>query len=71
MIYAGRKVTRKEIPEKTGERREGDPSTLDASSEKASSVLGWKPTRTSVEKIIQDAWNWHVANPNGFEKDVK
>jgi UDP-glucose 4-epimerase len=71
MIDAARKVTGKEIPEKTGERRAGDPSTLVASSEKASSVLGWKPTRTSVEKIIQDAWNWHVANPNGFEKDVE
>jgi UDP-glucose 4-epimerase len=71
MIDAARKVTGKEIPEKTGERRAGDPSTLVASSQKASSILGWKPTRTSVEKIIQDAWNWHVANPNGFEKDVE
>ncbi|WP_210469778.1 UDP-glucose 4-epimerase GalE [Sporosarcina sp. 6E9] len=71
MINAARIVTGREIPEKTGERRAGDPSTLVASSEKASSVLGWKPTRTSVEKIIEDAWNWHVANPNGFEKDVE
>ena len=70
MIDAARKVTGKEIPEKIGERRAGDPSTLVASSEKASTVLGWKPTRTSVEKIIQDAWNWHVSNPNGYEKDV-
>ena len=70
MIDAARKVTGKEIPEKSGERRAGDPSTLVASSEKASSILGWKPTRTSVEKIINDAWNWHVANPNGYEKDV-
>ncbi|WP_172370041.1 UDP-glucose 4-epimerase GalE [Sporosarcina jiandibaonis] len=70
MIDAARKVTGKEIPEKSGERRAGDPSTLVASSEKASTVLGWKPTRTSVETIIQDAWNWHVANPNGYEKDV-
>ena len=70
MIDAARKVTGKEIPEKSGERRAGDPSTLVASSEKAATILGWKPTRTSVEKIIQDAWNWHVANPNGYEKDV-
>ena len=70
MIDAARRVTGKEIPEKSGERRAGDPSTLVASSEKASSILGWKPTRTSVEKIIRDAWNWHVTNPNGYEKDV-
>lgn len=71
MIEAARKVTGKEIPVQSGERRAGDPSTLIASSDKASSVLKWKPTRTSIEKIIQDAWNWHVNNPNGYEQDVK
>lgn len=70
MINAARKVTGTEIPVKSGERRAGDPSTLIASSEKATTLLGWQPTRTSIEKIIQDAWNWHVNNPNGYQKDV-
>ena len=70
MINAARKVTGTEIPVKSGERRAGDPSTLIASSEKATTRLGWQPTRTSIEKIIQDAWNWHVNNPNGYQKDV-
>jgi UDP-glucose 4-epimerase len=70
MIDTARAVTGKEIPEKSGERRAGDPSILIASSDKAAIVLGWKPTRTSIEKIIQDAWNWHVSNPNGYQKDV-
>lgn len=71
MIETARRVTGKEIPTKSGERRAGDPAVLIASSEKAATVLGWQPTRTSIEKIIQDAWNWHSSKPYGFQKDVK
>ncbi|MBO0600649.1 UDP-glucose 4-epimerase GalE [Sporosarcina sp. E16_3] len=71
MIDSARSVTGKEIPEKSGERRAGDPSILIASSDKAATILGWMPTRTSIEKIIQDAWKWHVNNPDGYTKDVK
>jgi UDP-glucose 4-epimerase len=67
IIATAQHVTRKEIPVKIGERRSGDPSTLIASSEKAKTVLNWKPTRTSITKIIEDAWNWHVNHPNGYE----
>lgn len=70
MIDAARKVTGKEILEKSGERRAGDPSVLIASSEKAATILGWQPERNSIETIIQDAWNWHVNHPNGYQKDV-
>lgn len=70
MIDTARKVTGKEIPAKTGERRAGDPGVLIASSKKANQVLGWQPTRTSIEKIIQDAWNWHKDHPNGYSKGV-
>jgi UDP-glucose 4-epimerase len=66
IIDMARKVTGKEIPAKIGERRAGDPSVLIASSEKAKRVLGWKPSRTNIERIITDAWNWHVNHPNGY-----
>lgn len=66
MVDAARKVTGKEIPASIGERRQGDPSTLIASSEKAKKVLGWNPTRTSIETIIKDAWNWHSNHPTGY-----
>ena len=39
-------------------------------SEKAKKVLGWKPEFDSLEKIIEDAWNWHRNNPNGFNKKL-
>lgn len=71
MIDAARKVTGKEIPAQAGERRAGDPGILIASSEKAKRILGWQPTRTSITTIIEDAWNWHVHHPNGYEKDVE
>ncbi|MHC1681809.1 MAG: UDP-glucose 4-epimerase GalE [Clostridiaceae bacterium] len=66
IIEVARKVTGHPIPEVLSERRAGDPSRLIASSEKARNILGWAPSKTSVEKIIEDAWNWHKNNPNGF-----
>ncbi|AXI10515.1 UDP-glucose 4-epimerase GalE [Oceanobacillus zhaokaii] len=71
MIETARTVTGKEIPAVIGERRAGDPSTLIASSEKAKQILGWNPERTSINRIITDAWNWHSKNPNGYRKVVK
>lgn len=68
IIDCARKVTNIDIKEKIGERRAGDPSKLIASSEKARKILGWNPTKTNVENIIKDAWNWHSKNKNGYEK---
>ncbi|ASN04156.1 UDP-glucose 4-epimerase GalE [Virgibacillus necropolis] len=70
MIETARTVTGKEIPVESGERRAGDPGVLIASSEKAKRVLGWKPSRTSITTIMQDAWNWHTTRPNGYGEGV-
>ncbi|WP_413374971.1 UDP-glucose 4-epimerase GalE [Alkalihalobacillus sp. 1P02AB] len=70
MIETARTVTGKEIPAQIGERRAGDPSTLIASSNKANNILGWSPKRTSITKIIEDAWKWHSTNPKGYGEDV-
>ncbi|WP_164667847.1 UDP-glucose 4-epimerase GalE [Virgibacillus doumboii] len=67
MIDAARNVTGKEIQAEIGERRAGDPSVLIASSDKAKKVLGWNPTRTAITKIMEDAWQWHESNPNGYK----
>jgi hypothetical protein len=34
---------------------------------KAREVLGWKPQFPEIEEIIESAWAWHEANPNGYE----
>ncbi|MCU7556124.1 UDP-glucose 4-epimerase GalE [Macrococcus capreoli] len=61
------KVTGIEINKVIGERRAGDPSTLIASADKAKNILKWNPTRTQIDKIITDAWNWHSNNPKGWD----
>ena len=66
VIDTARKVTGHPIPEVEVPRRAGDPAMLVASSEKAKSVLGWKPEHDSLEEIIASAWNWHKNHPNGY-----
>src|SRR5690606_20464108 len=66
MVETARKVTGIDIPAKIEPRRGGDPSRLIASSDKAKRVLGWNPQRTSIQKIIEDAWNWHRTHPQGY-----
>lgn len=69
IIDTAKSITGRDIPSKIGERRPGDPAMLIASSDKAKNILGWKPKRTSIDIIIQDAWNWHSKYPNGYEKE--
>ncbi|POO15017.1 UDP-glucose 4-epimerase [Streptococcus thermophilus] len=67
ILEAARKVTGKEIPAEKSGRRPGDPDTLIASSEKARTVLGWKPQFDNIEKIIESAWAWHSSHPKGYD----
>lgn len=67
MLEAARAVTGKEIPAEVVPRRAGDPAQLVAASEKARSILGWKPAYTDIKDIIRTAWNWHVSHPHGYE----
>lgn len=67
VIEATRKVTKHEIKVEVQGRRAGDPARLIASSEKAMTELGWKPKFSSLEKIIESAWKWHMNNPHGYE----
>jgi UDP-glucose 4-epimerase len=68
IIAASRKYTGREIKAVDADRRAGDPDSLIASSEKAQSILGWKPKYESLEDIITSAWKWHSENPNGYLK---
>ena len=67
MIAAAEKATGRSIKVEIGARRAGDPAQLIASSEKARSVLGWKPQFTDVEQVIGTAWRWHEYHPHGYE----
>lgn len=67
VISTARAVTGHPIPAETVPRRAGDPTQLVASSEKAMSVLGWKPKYDDLNIIVSSAWVWHKSHPNGFE----
>ncbi|MCI8342685.1 MAG: UDP-glucose 4-epimerase GalE [Firmicutes bacterium] len=66
VIEAARTATGLDILSQDGNRREGDPAQLVASSEKAMNVLGWNPVHNSLEEIISSAWKWHKNHPNGY-----
>jgi UDP-glucose 4-epimerase len=68
VIDVARHVTGHPIPATTTPRRAGDPAQLIASSEKAKTVLGWKPQFDDLETIVSSAWNWHKNHPHGFEE---
>ncbi len=68
VIDTARKVTGHPIPAVVSPRRAGDPAQLIASSEKAKSVLGWKPEHADLEEIIASAWKWHKNHPDGFNE---
>ncbi len=66
VIEIARNVTGREIKAVIEPRRAGDPAVLVASSDRARKELGWNPTRSALENIIQSAWNWHVSRPDGY-----
>jgi UDP-glucose 4-epimerase len=66
VLEAAREVTGKEIRAMVGPRRAGDPSVLIASSEKIKRELGWQPQFQDLRVIIQSAWKWIQAHPNGY-----
>jgi UDP-glucose 4-epimerase len=67
VIETAREVTGRDIPFENAPRRAGDPPQLVGDSRKAREVLGWKPQFAELEKIIQSAWKWHTAHPDGYE----
>jgi UDP-glucose-4-epimerase GalE len=59
VIKKTEEVTGRKIAYNTQPRRKGDPAVLLASKEKAERILGWTLRHSSIESIIQTAWDWH------------
>jgi UDP-glucose 4-epimerase len=66
VIETARRVTGKEIPVRMGPRRPGDPAVLIASSDKIKSELGWQPQFQDLGLIVESAWRWMQAHPDGY-----
>lgn len=58
VIEVARQVTGRDIPVRVAPRRQGDPPRLVASAERIAGELGWRPTRPTLEDIIESAWRW-------------
>ncbi|HEY4308122.1 MAG TPA: UDP-glucose 4-epimerase GalE [Pirellulales bacterium] len=61
-----RRVSGREIPVRLAPRRPGDPAELVADASLARRVLDWQPRYPELEQIVETAWRWHSAHPQGF-----
>jgi len=59
VVRTAEKVTGRPVPRFDAPRRQGDVAVLLASKAKAEQALGWKPRLSSLETIVETAWNWH------------
>jgi UDP-glucose 4-epimerase len=67
VIETARDITGHPIPAEVGPRRPGDPAVLIASSDTIRRELGWEPRYPNLHDIIEGAWKWHQAHPNGYQ----
>jgi UDP-glucose 4-epimerase len=67
VIEACRKITGHPIPAELAPRRPGDPDKLIAAPKKANEILGWIPQNSDMNTIVESAWKWHQAHPNGYK----
>lgn len=66
VIETARQVTQKPIPIRIEPPRAGDPSRLVADSERAHSLLGWRPAYPDLAAIIRSDWEWRTRHPHGY-----
>ncbi len=68
VVDISREITGRRIKADIAPRRPGDPARLIASAKKAHKVLGWRPQYPDLRQIIESAWKWHLAHPNGYAR---
>jgi UDP-glucose 4-epimerase len=66
VIDSVRRVTGAKVPEKIAPRRPGDPPALVAAPARIQRELGWTPRFTEIDVIVESAWKWRKAHPNGY-----
>ena len=61
---AASEVTGRSIPLRVSARREGDPAVLCASPRRIMDELDWIPKHSSLQEIIESAWQWKRKQPS-------
>jgi UDP-glucose 4-epimerase len=67
VVEMARQITGRWISTEAAPRRAGDPPVLIASPDKIMRDFGWNPRHSELDRIIDSAWRWHLAHPNGYE----
>lgn len=62
VIGAAEAVIGRPVPWQSGQRRDGDAVSLVSGSVRAEEMLGWRAERSSLDRMIGDAWRWHQRN---------
>lgn len=66
VMAAVERVSGRQVPHENGPRRAGDPPVLVASSARMMAETGWRPRFPELDRIVQTAWDWHAAHPQGY-----
>jgi UDP-glucose 4-epimerase len=66
VVETARRVTGCAIADRVVARRPGDPPELVSGGGRAGEVLGWAPARADLETIVEDAWRFMQAHPDGY-----
>ena len=66
VIETVRQVTGRDIPVVDAPRRPGDPARLVASDRRIREELGWQPRYPDLPEMVETAWKWRLAHPNGY-----
>lgn len=68
IINAVKRVTGRDFAVREQPRRAGDPPAVFNNPAKIQRELGWHAKITDLDQIIDSAWQWAKANPNGYPK---
>jgi len=66
VIDTVRRVSGRSFRVEEAPRRPGDPPVLTADASKAVRELGWKTRYPDLETIVESAWKFHTAHPDGY-----
>ncbi|HPB92546.1 MAG TPA: NAD-dependent epimerase/dehydratase family protein, partial [Anaerohalosphaeraceae bacterium] len=66
VIDTVRRVSGRSFRVEEAPRRPGDPPILTANASKAVRELGWKTRYSDLETIVESAWKFHTARPDGY-----
>lgn len=66
VLHSARRTTGHVIPAVEKARRPGDPSRLVSASQRVIRELGWNPRFPKIDQIVESAWDWHKAHPEGY-----